>query len=458
LTLNIGDNEITYTARNCPEIVSINDKTLIVSASDIDMGEFGCDIALDYPGLVLSDGQLISANFTFNITNQQASVVLNVEDFESDILTWSNNTLDDTHNLTIRSGTTPSSSTGPESASSGMKYAYLETSSGSANTAGNNAILTSPVINGEVTEFAFQAHMYGENIGRLVVETLINNDWVVAAVIDGQQQLNSSAPYVLHQFNLEGWGVTKIRLKVIAAGGWKGDIAIDDIEIKGYKLESADSDNDGMTDAWELQYNLNPYFDDSQGDPDSDGTPNINEYLYGSNPQVPDTAFLIPAKSVGTGDDGGANQSWKLDGSFQMNTGLTKVIIEKYRILDFTKKLQRNSAVEFEVPVVDYSLINSAVITATIEGYWSSDGFPVVRVFEYTGDGFVDESDLLPQGIKVADVQLYDYTKGSKISIDVTDYIRNLDATSNNNIGFMFDMFSFGDRVDLTKDFELHIQ
>jgi len=45
-----------------------------------------------------------------------------------------------------------------------------------------------------------------------------------------------------------------------------------------------DDDNDGMPDAWEIAYGLNPLKDDAADDPDGDGTSNINEYNLGSQP------------------------------------------------------------------------------------------------------------------------------------------------------------------------------
>ena len=46
----------------------------------------------------------------------------------------------------------------------------------------------------------------------------------------------------------------------------------------------ADSDNDGMLDKWEDQYNgLNSFIDDASEDIDGDGFTNLQEYLAGTN-------------------------------------------------------------------------------------------------------------------------------------------------------------------------------
>ena len=47
-----------------------------------------------------------------------------------------------------------------------------------------------------------------------------------------------------------------------------------------------DTDGDGMADAWELVYGLNPNLDDASLDPDADGWSNLEEYNAGTNPLV----------------------------------------------------------------------------------------------------------------------------------------------------------------------------
>ena len=52
----------------------------------------------------------------------------------------------------------------------------------------------------------------------------------------------------------------------------------------------ADTDCDGMSDAFEVQYNLNPLFmDDAAWDSDQDGLTNLQEYGLGTDPTNPDT-------------------------------------------------------------------------------------------------------------------------------------------------------------------------
>ena len=76
------------------------------------------------------------------------------------------------------------------------------------------------------------------------------------------------------------------------------------------------SDNDGMPNAWETKYGLDPNESSDAGqDPDVDGLTNMEEYLLGTEPDNFDT----DADGFGVGEDG-----WPLSrlrrGQCQVNT------------------------------------------------------------------------------------------------------------------------------------------
>ncbi|MGD8522671.1 MAG: fibronectin type III domain-containing protein, partial [Desulfobacterales bacterium] len=48
-----------------------------------------------------------------------------------------------------------------------------------------------------------------------------------------------------------------------------------------------DDDDDGMPDAWEIEFELNPLVDDAAEDPDGDGISNLEEYLGETDPRLP---------------------------------------------------------------------------------------------------------------------------------------------------------------------------
>lgn len=150
--------------------------------------------------------------------------VLSSADFESG-LGWSNG---GSEGFTRRSGSTPSSSTGPGSAAQGSYYAFMETSSGYAYSSGNDAHLTSPVVSG-ASSVTFRYHMYGSNIGSLRVQYSTNggSSYTTSSFVVSGNQGNSWQSANVSLPN----GTNRVRILAIAAGGWQGDIAIDDVKI-----------------------------------------------------------------------------------------------------------------------------------------------------------------------------------------------------------------------------------
>jgi MBG domain (YGX type)/Bacterial TSP3 repeat len=63
--------------------------------------------------------------------------------------------------------------------------------------------------------------------------------------------------------------------------------------INGTDPTDADTDNDGLPDGWEIQHSLDPNSgsgaNGATGDPDGDGLTNAQEYAHGTDPQNPDT-------------------------------------------------------------------------------------------------------------------------------------------------------------------------
>ncbi len=68
------------------------------------------------------------------------------------------------------------------------------------------------------------------------------------------------------------------------------DCAAGQLCSEGLCISSQDTDNDGMPDAWEKEYGLNPNDpSDASADPDNDGATNLQEYLAGTDPTKADT-------------------------------------------------------------------------------------------------------------------------------------------------------------------------
>jgi len=186
-----------------------------------------------------NDGLYDETELTVTIIDASAQEqVLASIDFESGFNQgWSNNSAA-SDNWTLHQGKTPSSSTGPRSGASRTptQYAYFETSKGYAYYNGDTAYLDSPVISGTSKTLAFSYHMYGKNIGSLIVDIFHENQWTTDVLTrSGQIQTSSSSGYKRVNVDLSHFtNDIIIRFRAQASGGSKGDVAIDDIEITGF--------------------------------------------------------------------------------------------------------------------------------------------------------------------------------------------------------------------------------
>jgi len=164
------------------------------------------------------------------------------EDFESGMGSWINIT-GDTDDWHRESGRTPSSSTGPDSGAGGSTwYIYMETSNNYCNDNGDTAILEGPTVEGTDLELSFYYHMYGSSIGTLYVDVYSGGSWTNGVWSrSGQQHAGYSSPYTPATVDLSSYATPlKVRFRGVAAGGSKGDIAIDDIDMIGGSIAGGD--------------------------------------------------------------------------------------------------------------------------------------------------------------------------------------------------------------------------
>ena len=148
------------------------------------------------------------------------------ESFESNFGSWSNLT-SNTSDWIRKTGSTTSSNTGPSSAQSGSYYIYVETSSGSSNSSGDDDIISYDLPTGETTgTVSFYYHQYGTDQGTLHLEAFTGASWTSLWTSSGNQgnQWNSIT-------NRTFSGATKIRFRNVAAGGFTGDVALDNITV-----------------------------------------------------------------------------------------------------------------------------------------------------------------------------------------------------------------------------------
>jgi len=132
----------------------------------------------------------------------------------------------DAFDWTRASGGTPSFGTGPDQASDGSHYVFIETSS--PRTQGDDAILQtrSSVQLGSSASLAFDYHMKGQDIATLKV--LVDAD--VVFVKTGEQ----GTGWKKAQVSLGSYAGRSATLKFVGERGssWQGDIAIDNVDLK----------------------------------------------------------------------------------------------------------------------------------------------------------------------------------------------------------------------------------
>ncbi|XP_078340611.1 MAM and fibronectin type III domain-containing protein 1-like [Crassostrea virginica] len=121
-------------------------------------------------------------------------------------------------------GATPSSSTGSSAANDGLMYAYIEAS---GKQPGNIASLESTVnIPAGSVCLRFAYHMYGKNMGSLKV-VYGNVTHFHEACDKGDQWRTASITLTNTDFTMD----QKIRFIASRRNGFKGDIAVNNIEV-----------------------------------------------------------------------------------------------------------------------------------------------------------------------------------------------------------------------------------
>ncbi|MCE2026730.1 FG-GAP-like repeat-containing protein [Sessilibacter corallicola] len=163
--------------------------------------------------------------------------------FEMDTGVWFQST-EDTNQWRFRWDRTSSQDTGPDQASSGRFYYYLETTVGEASQAGDFAILESPPLTlGANRYVVFDYHMYGSDIGSLHVDVFDGVQWIDSVwSISGQQQLDETNPWLTARVNLSQFdGEIRVRIRAVAIGGFRGDIAIDNLNVTNEPFAAPES-------------------------------------------------------------------------------------------------------------------------------------------------------------------------------------------------------------------------
>jgi uncharacterized repeat protein (TIGR02543 family) len=154
------------------------------------------------------------------------------------------------------------------------------------------------------------------NAGTAAAGTYMPNAWglydfhgnVLEWTLDGWR-MNGTNAYPLSIRTTDPAGVRAGTHRLLRGGSWSNlayecssasrlfDVPSKRSSKYGFRVASSlpkaagiDADADGMPDAWETRYGLNPLDpSDASADPDGDGVNNLQEYLNGSSPRNPDT-------------------------------------------------------------------------------------------------------------------------------------------------------------------------
>ncbi len=156
------------------------------------------------------------------------------ESFENTLGAWTNNTGDDLNWQSDASGT-PSSNTGPSSATDGSYYIFVEVSGNGTGYPSKQAIITSPCLDlsGQSSAFFnFSYHMYGAAaMGSLTVE--VSDDDGATWANEWSQSGNQGNQWNTASIDLAAYtgGSVQVRFNTVSGTTWQGDIAVDAVQV-----------------------------------------------------------------------------------------------------------------------------------------------------------------------------------------------------------------------------------
>ena len=186
------------------------------------------------------------------------------------------------------SGSTVSDDTGPSSASEGSYYIYVEASGdGSPD---QSATLQAQFDFSWLTEasISFAYHMYGLNMGSLALEASVDGgeNWTSLWALSGDQG-NAWFPVTLSLADYAGEANTLLRFTAVTGTDFLSDMALDNIVVQGVLVD--DIDGDGLPNDWETEFFGGVTNAVAFANPDGDPYSNLQEYIAGLNPNIPDS-------------------------------------------------------------------------------------------------------------------------------------------------------------------------
>jgi len=157
--------------------------------------------------------------------------IIDETSFEAGFDNWSNAAGDDL-DWTRRSGSTPSTATGPTAAQDGSTYVYVESSGNGTGYPTKTAILNGPTITMSGNErIEFQYHMYGASMGTLELQAVAAGGGVTTLWSRSGDQGNSWFQATVDLSSLSG--DQQLRFFATTGSSWQSDFTLDHIVITG---------------------------------------------------------------------------------------------------------------------------------------------------------------------------------------------------------------------------------
>jgi hypothetical protein len=154
--------------------------------------------------------------------------------FENTLGAWSQSIADDL-DWTINTNGTPSSNTGPGSASQGSYYIYVEASGDGTGYPNKRAILNSPCfdLSGVSTpEFSFDYHMYGaSDMGTIDLEVSTDNGNTWTSIWNESGNKGNQWNSISIDLSAYAGGTVQLRFNRFVGSTWQADLAIDNINL-----------------------------------------------------------------------------------------------------------------------------------------------------------------------------------------------------------------------------------
>ncbi|WCO01589.1 immunoglobulin-like domain-containing protein [Psychroserpens ponticola] len=185
------------------------------------------DIAID--DVSLTEGEVVASGCSGGITSYPYT-----EGFESSFGAWTQSTADDL-NWTRDANGTPSSNTGPSSATEGSFYAFVEASGNNTGYPTKQAILNSPCFDLSAqtsATFSFDYHQYGAaNMGTLDVEASNDDGASWSSIWNSSGNLGNSWQSASVNLSAYVGGSVQLRFNRVTGNTWQADVAIDNINL-----------------------------------------------------------------------------------------------------------------------------------------------------------------------------------------------------------------------------------